>query len=575
MGARIGVYVCNCGTNIAKVVDCAKVSAAMQELPDVAVTRSYKYMCSNPGQEMITQDIRDLGLERVVVAACSPRMHEGTFRKALGVGGINPYFLEMANIREQCSWVHDDPAAATEKATALTRAAVRRVAFHEPLEKRFVAMNPTTLVLGGGIAGLTAALELAMADQPVVLIEREDRLGGNLARVDLTAPYLDSARDILQDRISRVLAHPRITVLLQTELEHLRGYVGNFVARTRRADGAAGATPADVRDLDVGSVVVCTGYQPFDAARVRSYGYGWYPNVITSFDLEAMLRSGRIVTDKGRPPKYVALIHCVGSRSQQTHPYCSRVCCMTALKYGHEVRSAVPDCFVYDLYIDMHAFGKGMEDFYRRSSEMKTLFLMYKKNTIPEIRQAGLKYDCELLIRVHDALCGEEVEIPADLVVLMVGMEAREDAGRVARLVNISMDKDGWFIESHPKLDPVATTTDGVFIAGACQSPKDIPDSVAQARAAAARILAKIARGKIEVDAVFAEVLEDACSGCRMCNELCPYQAIEFDESRKRSRVISALCKACGTCVAACPSGAIKGRHFTDEQILAQIEGVL
>ena len=248
---------------------------------------------------------------------------------------------------------------------------------------------------------------------------------------------------------------------------------------------------------------------------------------------------------------------------------------MTALKYAHEAKSAIPDAFVYDLYIDMHAFGKGCEDFYRRSAEIKTIFMMYRKGTAPEIRQAGPKYDCEMLIRVHDELSGEEVDIPADLVVLMVGMEAREDAGKVARLVNISQDKDGWFIESHPKLDPVATTTDGVFIAGACQAPKDITDSVAQARAAAARILQKIAVGRIEVDAVFAEVDEERCSGCRMCNELCPYAAIEYDVEKKRSHVISALCKACGTCVAACPSGAIKARHFTDEQIFAQIEGVL
>lgn len=572
---RIGVYVCNCGTNIAKVVDCDEVAKNAKEQSDVVVTRSYKYMCSNPGQEMIVQDIKDLNLDRVVVSACSPRMHEPTFRKALQTGGINPYFLEMANIREQCSWVHDDPRAATDKAAALTRAAIRRVAFHEPLEKRYVDMNPATLVLGGGIAGITAALELAGADQPVYLVEREDHLGGNVARADLTAPYLDSARDILSERIARVRDNPHIEVLLQSELAELSGFVGNFTAKVRSRTNGGGEAGNGARELPVGSVVVCTGYQPFDAGRIQSYGYGWFPNVITSFEFERMLREGKVLTDKGVPPQYVAVIHCIGSRSEQFHPYCSRVCCMTALKYGHEVKSAIPDAFVYDLYIDMHAFGKGCEDFYRQSSEMKTVFLMYQKGTTPEIRQAGPRYDCEMLITAHDQLCGEDVEIPADLVILMVGMEARPDAGEVARLVNISQDKDGWFIESHPKLDPVATTTDGVFIAGACQSPKDIPDSVAQARAASARILQKIAKGRIEVDAVFAEVDENLCSGCRVCNELCPYVAIEYDEEKKRSHVISALCKACGTCVAACPSGAIKGRHFTDQQIYAQIEGVL
>jgi heterodisulfide reductase subunit A len=248
---------------------------------------------------------------------------------------------------------------------------------------------------------------------------------------------------------------------------------------------------------------------------------------------------------------------------------------MTALKYAHEVKAAVQGVYVSDVYVDMHAFGKGHEDFYRRSSEVKTLFLMYEKGDSPVVRKADPGDDCEMLIEVDEKLSGETIEIPADLVVLMVGMEARPDSEQVAHLVNISRDKDGWFIESHPKLDPVATTTDGVFIAGACQAPKDIPDSVAQARAAAGRILARIARGKLDIDAMYAEVDEDRCSGCRICNGLCPYTAIEFDEEKRKSHVISALCKSCGACVAACPSSAITALHFTDAQIFAEIEGVL
>ncbi len=568
MAERIGVFVCNCGTNIAKVVDPGKVVDGVKGLPGVAVACSYKYMCSNPGQELIAADIKEFGLSRVVVAACSPRMHEGTFRKAVERGGINPYFLEMANIREQCSWVHDDPAAATEKATALTRAAVRRVAFHEPLEKRSVPMCPATLVVGGGIAGLTAALELAEAGQPVFLVERQKWLGGNVARLDLTAPHLDSARDMLRDRMVRVMRHPKIQVLLESELVELKGFVGNFRPRVRTVGG-------EVLQLEVGSVVVCTGYQEFDASRVKQYGYGRLPDVITSFELEAMLRRGKVETRAGKRPRYVSIIHCVGSRSREFHPYCSRVCCMTGLKYAHEIKSAIPEAYVADLYTDMSAFGKGCEDFYKRTSEARTMFLMYEKNHAPEIRLAEPGAEAAMLIAMKEQLSGEELEIPADLVVLMVGMEPRKDAGQVAHLVNISRDKDGWFIESHPKLDPVATTTDGIYIAGACQAPKDIPDSVAQARAAAARILGKVAQGKIAVDAVYAEVREEFCSGCRVCNELCPYTAIEYDEATRRSHVVSAVCKACGCCVAACPSGAIKGRHFTDQQIFAQIEGVL
>jgi heterodisulfide reductase subunit A len=569
---RIGVYVCNCGTNIAKVVDCDAVVEASASLPGVAVSRPYKYMCSNPGQEMIVADIKERDLNRVVVAACSPRMHEPTFRKALQKAGINPYFLEMANIREQCSWVHDDPVKATEKAKALTRAAVLRVARHEPLERRSVDMCPNTLIIGGGIAGMSAALDLADAGGRVYVVDRADHLGGNVARVDLTAPYLDSASDMLTERVTRVTEHGSIDVLLRSEVQNVEGFVGNFHARVRSKLDDGGVVDHEV---DIGSVIVATGYKEFDAGRITHYGYGKLPNVITSFELEKMLRSGRLETKEGKAPQYVAIIHCVGSRNLEFHTYCSRVCCMTALKYAHEVKAAVPGCYVSDVYIDMHAFGKGHEDFYRRSSEVKTLFLMYEKNDYPVVRKADPKDDCEMLIEVNEKLSGETIEIPADLVVLMVGMEAREDAAEVARLVNISCDKDGWFIESHPKLDPVATTTDGIFIAGACQYPKDIPDSVAQARAAAARILARIARGKLEIDAVFAEVDEDRCSGCRICNELCPYSAIEYDEEKRRSHVISALCKACGACVAACPSSAISARHFTDAQIFAQIEGVL
>jgi heterodisulfide reductase subunit A len=569
---KTGVYVCNCGTNIAKVVDCDAVAEAAARLPHVAVARTYKYMCSDPGQDMIQADIEADGLVRVVVAACSPRMHEPTFRRTLQKAGLNPYFLEMANIREQCSWVHDDPAAATAKATSLTAAAVLRVARHQALERRSVDMCPSTLIIGGGIAGMTAALDLADSGARVYLVERSDHLGGNLARVDLTAPYLDSAPDLLTERITRVLEHPRIDVFFEAQVRKVDGFVGNFKATVRGR--VAGGMPVD-EVYDVGSVIVCTGYREFDASRITHYGYGKLPNVVTSFEFEKMLRAGRVTTKEGRAPQYVAIIHCVGSRNLEFHAYCSRVCCMTALKYAHEVKSAVPGAYVSDIYIDMHAFGKGMEDFYRRSSEIKTLFLMYEKNDYPVIRRAEAGDDCEMLIEVNETLSGEAIEIPADLVVLMVGMEARDDSEEVAHLVNISRDKDGWFIESHPKLDPVATTTDGIFIAGACQAPKDIPDSVAQARAAAARILARIARGRLEIDAVFAEVDEERCSGCRMCNELCPYAAIEFDPEKRRSQVISALCKACGACVAACPSGAITARHFTDEQILAEIQGVL
>ncbi|HPD65360.1 MAG TPA: CoB--CoM heterodisulfide reductase iron-sulfur subunit A family protein [Bacteroidia bacterium] len=568
---RIGVFICACGTNIAKIIDVEAVAQTISKLPDIILVKTYKYMCSNPGQEMISQNIKEHKLNRIVVAACSPNMHERTFRQALQVAELNQYMLEMVNIREQCSWVHKDTVEATRKAISLIYAAINRVKLHDSLENLSVKMNPEVLVIGGGIAGMTTALELADAGYFVHIVEKNSHLGGNLSRVDLTAPYFYSARDLISERITRTLNHTKIHVYLNSKVTKITGYVGNFEAEISKLNGNS-KEKADV--IKIGNIAVCTGYKEFDASRVTHYGYGKLQDVITSFDLEKMLKKGQVVTSSGKPPKYVAIIHCVGSRNVEFHAYCSRVCCMTALKYAHEIKSAIPDCYISDIYIDMHAFGKGHEDFYLKSSEAKTLFLMYEKNDRPVIHKAKPKDDCNLLIEVNERLSGEHIEIPADLVVLMVGMEARADAEEVAHLVNISQDKDGWFIESHPKLEPVATSTDGVFIAGTCVAPKDIPDTVAQARAAAARILARISKGEIEVDAVFSEVNPDLCSGCRFCNKLCPFSAITFNEEEKHSEVISALCKACGVCVSACPSSAIKGRHFTDKQILAQIDGI-
>ena len=312
---RIGVYICHCGTNISKMVDVEAVAETAKEFPGVANSCTYKYMCSNPGQELIVDDVRKHGLTRVIVAACSPRMHEGTFRGALERAGVNPYMLEMANIREQCSWIHEDRTDATEKAKALARGAASRVLYHEPLERRSVAMCPATLVVGGGITGLTTALELADADQQVYLVERKGELGGNVARIDLTAPYLDCARDMLKEMISRVKNHPKIRVFLQCELAELKGFIGNFRPRIKDQDGG-------LFDLEVGSVVVSTGYKEFDASRIEQLGYGRLPNVITSFELEAMLKKGEVQTKDGKTPRYVSIIHCVGSRSSEHHSYC-------------------------------------------------------------------------------------------------------------------------------------------------------------------------------------------------------------------------------------------------------------
>jgi len=566
---RVGIYVCWCGTNIAKMVDVEAVSEEIGKIPNVVVARNYKYMCSDPGQDLIINDIKENNLNRVVVAACSPRMHELTFRKALENAGLNPYLFEMANIREQVAWVHADKEVATVKAKALISAAINRVLYHEPLDTRAVDVNPATLVIGGGMAGLSAALEIADSGKKVFLVERTERLGGNLVHVDQTFPYLHSGQGILSPQVRRAVNHDNIGLFLETEIDDIFGYVGNFEARLKDKKGKE-------IELKMGNIIVATGLKTFDPSVIPEYNYGKLPNVITSVEFEQMLKAGNIMTREGKEPKNIALIHCVGSRHEDYHEYCSRTCCVTALKYANQIRSAIPGANIFDLYTDMRAFGKGCEEFYAQTSRSKnTLFLMFAKGDLPKVSKAPVGEDIDMLITMNEMLSGDEIEVPADLVILMVGVEAREDAKDVAHHVGVSMCGNEFFIEKHPKLDPVATTTDGVYVVGSCVGPKDIPDTVSQAKAAAARVLATIAKGAVVVELTTAVVNEDICCGCQTCIKVCPYTAVSFDEEKGVSTVNEILCKGCGTCGSACPTGAIRSRHFTDQQILSQIEGLM
>ncbi len=566
--SRIGVYVCWCGSNIAKMVDVERVAEEIGKLPNVTISKNYKYMCSDPGQDLIVKDIKEHQLNRVVVAACSPRIHELTFRKALQNAGLNPYMFEMANIREQVSWVHEDRELATKKAKSLITAAVRRVNFHEGLDKRTVHIDPAVLVLGGGISGIMAALEIADAGKQVYLVEQTNRLGGQVADLDVTFPYGHSAQQMLQPKIQRVEQHPHITVFTECKVEEVFGYIGNFECKVISKNNKE-------TEIKFGNVVVATGLKPFGPSKLDNYGYGKLPNVVTSVEFEKMLRQGKIETKEGKVPRHVALIHCVGSRSKDTHEYCSRTCCMTALKYANQITAALPETQVYDCYVDMRAFGKGCEELYAGTSRKNVMFLMFGKEDLPGIKKAGAGDDCDMLVEMNEVLSGQAIEVPADLVILMVGAEAHKDVKDVAHAVGVSMCGNDFFIEKHPKLDPVATTTDGVYIVGSCQGPKDIPDSIAQARAAASRILATIAQGEVNIEVTTAVVNEDLCCGCQTCIKVCPYHAVSFNEEKKVSTVNEALCKGCGTCGSTCPTGAIRSRHFTDQQIFSQIEGLM
>jgi len=648
---RIGVYICHCGLNIADVVDVESVRNYAAMLPAVVVSRDYKFVCSDPGQNMIKEDIRNLHLNRVVVASCSPRMHEPTFRRTVQEAGLNPYLFQMANIREHCSWVTGDRQAATEKAKALVNAAVRRVYYHEPLEARQVPVNPNTLIVGGGIAGIQAALEIADSQHKVYLVERDPSIGGHMIQFDKTFPTLDCSACILTPKMTSVGTHPYIELLTYSEIEEISGFVGNFKARIRKkaryvdenkcngcgtcvakcpwkvdsefdlglSKRKAIYTPFpqavpnipvidkehcayflkgtcracekfcqlnaidfnqtdEILELDVGNIIVATGYDVFDPTPIAQYGYKKFPNVYTGLEFERICNSvgptnGRIVLRDGSEPKSVAIIHCVGSRDENYHEYCSRVCCMYALKYSHLIKERT-NAQVYQMYIDMRCFGKAYEEFYKRVSNEGVNFIRGKVAEVTD-RAINEEEKGKLIVCVEDTLLGKIVRVPVDMVILATALQPRSDVAQVARLFGITQTADGFFMERHPKLDPVATMTDGVFVAGCCQGPKDIPDTVAQASAAAARVLALISKGKVDLEAATAVIDEQQCSGCRICNSLCPYSAISFLEEKKVSQINEALCKGCGTCVAACPSGAITHRQFTTQQITIELEGVL
>ena len=657
MSEKIGVYVCHCGTNIAGIVDVEEVAQwAGKQLEDdgVVIARDYKFMCSSLGQELIQQDIKKLGLTRVVVAACSPHLHEKTFRTACEKAGLNPFLCELVSIREQVSWVHTDKEAATAKSKLVIAGGVRRVSENETLEPLKVPIHPNTLVVGGGIAGIQAALEIADAGYHVDMVEREPSIGGHMAQFDKTFPTLDCAACILTPKMVDVGSHPNISLHTWTEVENVEGYVGNFTVTIRKkaryvnTDTCTGcgicwekcpkkvkdevfeagigirkaiytpfpqAVPKypvidaetciyfekgtckacekfcptepnsinfeqkdEVFDIQVGNIILATGYDLFDPARIPQYNYGKLDNIFTSLEFERMCNAagptnGEILMKDGRKPETVGIVHCVGSRDKNYHPYCSSICCMQSLKFAHLVMERT-GAEVYNFYIDMRTPLKDYEEFYQRILEEGGHFVRGKVAEVTDaVRFPG--EEGKLIIQAEDTLIGKQRRIPVDMVVLSAAMEPRADSYEVGKQFGIACSINGWFTERHPKLDPVATMTEGIYIAGCAQGPKDIPATVVQGASAAARVLGKIQQGEIELEPIKASVIEEKCSGCRICNDLCPFNAILFHEDSMVSEINPALCQGCGTCVAACPAGAITGTGFSNEQILAQIDGLL
>ena len=653
---RIGYYICHCGSNIAGTIDVKAVAEYAAKLPNVVVSIDYKYMCSDPGQELIQKDIKEKKLNRIVVASCSPLLHEPTFRGATAKAGLNQFYMQMVNIRENASWVHEDKAEATEKAKDLTRAAIHRVAFNKPLEKKKVPVNPDALVVGGGIAGIAAAMNIANAGKKVYLVEKDPSIGGYMAKFDKTFPTLDCAACILTPKMSSVLKHPNITLFSYSEVSNVEGFVGNFKVtvtkkpRYVKEEDCVGcyacieqcnfkkatfpdefnqglskrkpvyipfpqATPlvAVIDDktcthfktgkcpqtcakacernaidfnqkpenieINVGTVILTTGFQPFDAKKASNYGYGKYDNVFTSLEVERLVNAsgpteGHVVLRDGKThPKSIGIIHCVGSRDEKTNKWCSRVCCMYSLKLAHLLKEH-SGADIYNFYIDMRTPGKGYEEFYDKLLNEGVQFIRGRVSEVNDWATTPEEKG-KLMIRVEDTMVGKVRRIPVDMVVLSVGLEPGKDAQDIRKMFNISCSNEGFFLEKHPKLAPVDTFTDGVFIAGACQGPKDIPDSVAQAGAAAAQVLSLIDAGHVELEPNTAFITEEKCCGCQVCVAMCPYKAITFDTEKKVSSINEALCKGCGTCVAACGSNAITQNLFTDIEIMSEIDGLL
>ena len=648
---RIGVFICHCGTNIAGKISIEELKNFASTLPHVVTARDTTYTCSEVGQSSIQEAISEHSLTHVVVAACSPSMHEKTFRGTIQKSGLNPYMLAIANIREMNTWVTEDSEKSLEKAKKLLAAAVRRVITQEPLEEEKLAVTPRVVVVGAGIAGIEASLQLANADKEVVLVEREPSIGGQMARFDKTFPTLDCASCILTPKMVEVGQHPNITLMTYSEIEDFSGVPGQYNVRIRKKAKSVneelctgcgiceekcpikkipnefymglGNRKAVYRpfpqavpqypvidrenctyflkgkckicekecpteaidyeqedtfiDVEAGAIILATGFEPYDPSNIPQYHYGEYDNVLRAIEVETMLNAsgptdGKFLLRKDgkftdESPKTVGIIHCVGSRDNNYNSYCSRVCCMYSLKYAHLIKERT-DATIFQFYIDIRAFGKGYEEFYDRLQKEGVIFIRGKPGQILQDKD-------KLIVQVEDSLSQKALHVPVDTVILSSALSARSDARQVASTFGIGCGADDFFRELHPKLAPVDTQVDAIFLAGTCQGPKDIPDSVAQGAAAAAGALRLISRGHVMIEPMIASIDEDLCSNCKMCISICPYDAIAEDTEKKVAVLTASKCKGCGLCPSICPSSAIHQAFYSDEAILAEIDGII
>jgi len=559
--SRIGVFICHCGINIAGTVDVERVAEEIGQHPQVAYATTYSYMCSDPGQQLVRESIAEYDLDGVVVAACSPAMHEATFRRAVAAAGLNPYRCEIANIREQCSWVHEhEPGRATQKAVETTRTCVEKVAWDEALEPFHLSVIKRALVIGGGIAGMQAALDVANAGFPVVLVEREGRLGGKMAALSGTYLNFSAAPGLLERKVEQVLDHPHIEVLAGAQVTEVEGYVGNFAVRV-----SALADP-----LEVGAIVVATGWDPYPLSRLPEYGGSELADVVDGLTFEGMLQEGRAGLGRpsdGRTPREVVFIQCAGSRDPERGvPYCSKVCCMVVAKQAIMFKEYVPEGQAYVFYIDIRSAGKGYDEYVQRAMEDHDI--LYLRGKVSKVFRGR----DQVIVWGVDTLSGQPVEVAADLVVLATPMLPSRQAVTLGQTLRAAVDQSGFFSEAHPKLRPVESLTAGVFLAGVAQGPKDIPETVSQASGAAAKVLQMFSQEVLIQEPTVACVIEQFCSACGACVEACPYGARAIHPLWHIATVNAALCQSCGACVTACPNKACQIHNWTPKQILTMAD---
>ncbi len=576
---RIGVFICHCGGNISDVVDVERVAQEIGTLPDVVFSVTERFTCSDPGQARIEEAIKEQNLNRVIVAACSPTLHEMTFRRCVNRAGLNPYLFEHVNIREQVSWVIEDHEAATRKATRLLSASVGRIRHLEPLEKRNIPIHKAALVIGGGLAGCKAALDLARRGVDVFLIEKSDRLGGRFLELYEVFPTGEKAADIIGPLVTQVQEHPRITVHTEAELRDTTGSVGDFHTTV--------AVNGSEVEIHSGVIILAVGLDLYEP-RAGEYGAGTSPAVISLLELQSMLdpegpTGGRLEVE-GRPVRNVAFLHCVGSRQWadvheagedgKVNDYCSRYCCTAIMHSAVEIKKRWPEVNVFDFFEDIRTYGRGHEEYYTEAGERGVLFLRFDPHH-PPVVVPDPKGESPLTVTCRDRwTLDEEIEVPADMVVLATGF-VPTDMSTLIDLYRCSRGADRFLLEAHPKLRPVELASFGLFLAGSAQGPMDGTEASASASAAASKAAALVARGFIELDPFIAKVNEDLCTGCETCLNICPFDAITKDEEKEIATISEALCTGCGTCAATCPSSAIQQLGFNDAEVMSEVLALL